>query len=335
MIKCYRNFNPEYIEYFDPETYEYSVCGVDGKQYSPFRRDYPFWISVEIASVKNMMTFETFKDIFQGIEWSVGIIRFVGNYECYLNPDFDKMLDWCNQEDIAIEIRISGANIANIQESTLSKIMEYGNIVYLTYSDKPYFTEAFQKLQDKYITTAVSYTVNKKTILDFKKIIDSGVIEDIDILEFTQFHPKTPEEYNLILDTKCAETRTFTEYVERCVKEYPFTVHMMEECLNSLVINYIPESQQSNMQIDRGCDAARFSAHITVDKWLMPCRYDYQKKFAVPITNTLKEAFDDEKFDTFRSNVLSRCTECVHKGRCGTQCQILPQTTVCRFPERT
>lgn len=333
MIKCYRNFNPEYIEYFDPETYEYSVYGVDGEQYSPFRRDYPFWVSIEIATIKKMMTFETFKDIFKGIGWSVGIIRFVGNYECYLNPDFDKMLDWCHQEDIAVEITISGANIDNIQESTLVKMM--GDTVYLTYSDKPYFTAAFQKLKDKNIFTIVSYVINKETVHKIENVMNEDILKDISCLEFAQFHPKRPEEYSLMLDAKCPETTMLVKYIEQCVKKYPLTNCMVNECFNSFAVNYIPESQQSNMQIDRGCDAARFSAHITVDKWLMPCQYDYQKRFAAPITNTLKEVFDNEKFDTFRSNVLSRCTECVHKGCCGTSCQILPQTTVCRFPERT
>lgn len=335
MMKCYRNFNPEYLEYFDPETYEYQVVTVDGKPCHPFRRDYPLWASIEIASIRKMMPFETFKDLFKNIAWSISIMRFVGNYECYLNPDFDKMLDWCNKEDIAVEIVISGANITNMRDSTLTKIIEYRNLVYLAYSDTPYFTEILQKLKDRHIPNVVTYVVNKNTVRTLKNTIDDDMLDKIDLLNLMQFHPKKLEEYNLMLDTECPETKMLVEYIEWCIKEHPMTLCTVDECLNSFTINYMSEKYLSDMPIDRGCDAARFSAHITVDKWLMPCQYDYQKKFAVPITNTLKEAFDDEKFNTFRSHVLSRCTECVHKGCCGASCQILPQITVCRLPERT
>lgn len=334
MIKYYRNFYPEYLEHFDPDTYEYQVMTVDGKPCRPFRRDYPLWVSIEIASIRKMMSFETFKDLFKNIAWSIDIIRFVGGYECYLNPDFDKMLDWCNEENIAVEIVISGANIANMQDSTLTKMMEYHNLVYLAYNNAPYFTEALQKLKDKHIISIVTYMVNKETVHNLKNDINSDLLHKIDLINFVQFHPKKPEEYSLMLNTECPETKTLIEYITWCIKECPLTICTVDECLNSFLINYIPEEHLSDLSIDRGCDAARFSAHISVDKWLMPCQYDYQKKFGVPITNTLKEAFDDEKFDTFRSNVLSHCTGCIYKSHCGTPCQILPQTTICRLSEK-
>lgn len=91
------------------------------------------------------------------------------------------------------------------------------------------------------------------------------------------------------------------------------------------------------------CEGGRFSCYIGPDMVMMPCSFDQEKHYAVPlkaegegggILHTVKEAWNSPVFEAFRDKMRKACPDCGKRDLCMGGCPLMPEIVFCDSAER-
>jgi radical SAM protein with 4Fe4S-binding SPASM domain len=83
------------------------------------------------------------------------------------------------------------------------------------------------------------------------------------------------------------------------------------------------------------CEGGRFSCYISPDMQMMPCSFDQEKRFAVPIRSlSIQAGWDSEGFNRFRKKLIEACPSCSERDLCFGGCPLDGSIVLCCREER-
>ena len=83
------------------------------------------------------------------------------------------------------------------------------------------------------------------------------------------------------------------------------------------------------------CEGGRYSCYIGPDMIMVPCSFDQNRLYAVPLKDkTVEEVWNSKPFEQFRNKMRGACPACDKKELCMGGCPLMPEIVFCDRKER-
>jgi radical SAM protein with 4Fe4S-binding SPASM domain len=314
-----------FAEAFDSKTGFYMRTGVlDSKlvdtDIDPFMRSFPSLLDVGIMGncknaklctvgcyqgkrVRPNMPLDDFKTIVdQAVEGKTFEMALGGFGSPNEHENFVDIVRYTKEHGIIPNYTTSGIELTDEQ---ISATKSYCGAVAVSWYRQPYTLDAINRFIDAGIKTNIHYVLGN------------------DSIEEALFRLKTknfPAGVNAVI---------FLMYKPiGCIKKG-----------NVLKVDYTRVanfSKNINPISTSPCDGGSFSAYITPDMFMLPCSFDsLTRKYGVSLReNTMLEAWNSDKFETFRNYHRNSCPGCPVQNNCRGGCPIAKDINLCTKDEK-
>ena len=289
------------------------------------------------------MTLDNFKKIVDESKQKVFQIALGGRGDVNKHEHFEDILAYCKDNDIVPNFTTSGLNLTKEEVAIAAK---YCGAVAVSWYRQDHTINAINMLLEAGIKTNIHYVLGSFSVeeavdqLEYAsdshhRIVDMPFPKGINAVVFLAHKPvgQGCEDDMLTVDTPGVED--FFTLVDE--GNTPFKIGF-DSCTICGVINY---TNNVNLDTCDFCEAARYSMYITPDMKALPCSFDQEERWAVPLCTsdnpgeyTIKEAWRSEKFENFRSHFLLSCKTCTDRAICMGGCPIIPQMSLCDREEK-
>ena len=181
-------------------------------------------------------------------------------------------------------------------------------------------------LLDAGVKTNIHYVLGKNSIDDaIDRLERNDFPTGINAVIFLLHKPAGQGSHANVLDFNDPRAEQFFAQVD---KPHTFKVGM-DSCNVPGAINYckniLPESLDT-------CEGGRYSCYIGPDLIMVPCSFDQQKRYEVPLSEgvTIEDAWNSEAFEYFRSKMRGACPDCEKRALCMGGCPLMPEIILCK-----
>lgn len=358
-----------FYEVFDDETGFYMRSGeiVDGIDtgVDPFLRSFPSLIDVGVmghcehgisglctqsgvqcyqsgfTKKQENMTLDNFKRIVDESKGKVFQIALGGRGDVDCHEDFEAILAYCCDNNIVPNFTTSGLLLTPEKVEIIKK---YCGAVAVSWYRQEHTIRAINMLIEAGIKTNIHYVLGNfsvdEAILQLKYFSEDNAYPEscsftpfpkgINAVIFLAHKPVGQGGDNDVLQPNDTRIKEFFKLIDK--GNTPFKIGF-DSCSICGVINYCTEI---NMDSCDYCEGARYSMYITPDMKALPCSFDQEYRWAIQMdTNCgIKDSWDSEKFNHFRSFFKHSCPECKEKDICGGGCPIVPCISLCDKDEK-
>lgn len=277
----------------------------------------------------NNMSLEDYKSIIDQIKGQVMQVALGGAGSPNEHEDFEEILKYTREAGIVPNYTTSGIDVTDeIVEIT----KKYCGAVAVSWYDKDYTYKAVNAFVDSGIPTSIHYVLSNDSIdnaiewLENTTLVPSGIRAII----FLLYKPVGLGRTKNVLNYNDEKVKRFFKLVSE--KEYRFKIGF-DSCCVPAILNL-----SSNVDVNSidTCEAGRFSCYITHDMQMIPCSFDNQDmRFAVNLReHTIKEAWESEQFNRFRSCFTGSCQKCKDKMNCMGGCPLRREIVLCEREEK-
>lgn len=274
-----------------------------------------------------------------------------------LHENFKEIVEYCRQNDIIPNYTTSGFNLTD-EQVKISKqcgavavsqysrleiaqmpryaIMEDGSRIPTEMTEvfsetNPQTNNAIQKFLDAGITTNIHYVLGRNTIKEAIIRLKNNLFpEGINAVIFLLHKPIGLGKEDNVLHYNDPEVKEFFELID--TNKFPFKIGF-DACSVPGLVNF---TENIDSRSTETCEGSRTSAYIDAQMNMMPCSFGNQdKSYYVSLYNhTIKEAWESDVFQKFRSHMSNACRNCKDRCNCYGGCPIIPNIVLCNRKER-
>lgn len=315
--------NGKYELMFNSHTGVEILQGV-GDLPDPFWLDLPSLLDIGImGSCKNKCPFcyqgrknepnmrlSDFKLIIDQVKHHTNQVALGGRGDPNKHESFKEIVEYARENGVVPNYTTSGIDLTN-EEVEISKLC--GAVAVSDY-DKSFTYTALNKFMEAGIKTNIHLIFGAQTFEKCIKILHGynpwkGLI-DIDKLNgviFLLFKPCGSGEQLKELVPNSYQMKVFSSLILQPKTSFKIG---MDSCLVNHVTKNKKLSDFHEMTMST-CEAARMSAYITPDMYMMPCSFADRQKFGVPMIKSIKYIWSKSTvFRMFRKSLSSNPNQC-------------------------
>lgn len=276
---------------------------------------------------KPNMTVENFRWIAEQSKDKCNQFALGGRGDPDQHEHFEEILSICRENNLVPNFTTSGYGMT---PEIASLCKEYCGAVAVSWYRSEYTLNAIQMLQNAGVKTNIHYVLGNNSIDEaIFRLKEKTFPDGVNAVVFLLHKPAGQGTMDNVLSPEDQRIKDFFEEVDN--GKHPHKVGMDSCCVPGLVNNcrnIIPEA------IDT-CEGGRFSCYVSADMKLLPCSFDQDERYAVPLQDyTIEEAWNSETFDRFRNNLRTRCPECAIRNECMGGCPLMPEIVLCSKSEK-
>lgn len=373
-ILKYSDYKFKFIEVFNTLTGEYIRSGIlkDGKDtdIDPFMRSFPGLLDIGImggckAASKGLcraggsisgcyqgarkydpekdMKLDDYKSIIdEGKENGLMQVALGGAGNPNDHQYFNEICEYTRSNNIVPNYTTSGIDLTDDAVVTTKK---YCGAVAVSWYYQKFTVDALKKFIDAGCKTNIHFVLSKETINDAIDLLEKHMLQwkddnkiyiynfeenPINAFIFLLYKPVGLGRIDnmLTLENDSEKIQKFFFLVS---KEHPFKIGF-DSCSIPAIVNFSEDIDENSIDT---CEGGRFSAYISANMHMMPCSFDQEMKWGVDLRNhTLKEAWESDKFNDFRSRLMHSCMNCDKRIICMGGCPIKHEIVLCDKKEK-
>lgn len=206
--------------------------------------------------------------------------------------------------------------------------------LYRVYEEKqsPNYTwNAVDMLLKAGVRTSIHYVLSNTTIDEaLLRLKYNGFPAGIDAVIFLLHKPVGLGDSSDVLKYDDPRLKEFFTLVDK--GDYSFKIGF-DSCTIPGIINFCKNINPISLDT---CEAGRYSMYITADMIALPCSFDNQaQKYAYDIKEkSIRDAWESEEFDKFRTYLRSGCKNCPKNQQCMGGCPLEPSIVLCNKKEK-
>jgi len=325
----------------DPQNKKYIDTGID-----PFMRSMPSLIDIGIMGEcihgrrrlcilsgvecyqnglnikQSNMPLSDFKRIIDEIRGITFQCALGGRGDPNKHEHFEEILCYCRENSIVPNYTTSGLDLTDKEIRATAK---YAGAVAVSYYRHKHTFEALNKFIAQGVKTNIHYVLSKNSIAEaIDRLENKGFPENINAVIFLLHKPVGLGTQTNVLHPEDKNLKQFFSLITS--ERFPFKTGF-DSCSVPGLLNYA-------VQIDRRtldpCEGGRFSCYIGPDMKMTPCSFDQKMKYFVDLKeNMIKDAWNSQTFESFRSILKDSCPECRDRNDCMGGCPLMPEITLC------
>ncbi len=236
---------------------------------------------------------------------------------------FAKLLEICRKYRIVPNFTTSGFGMT---QDIASLCKTYCGAVAVSWYRSSYTFSAIDKLLNAAVKTNVHYVLTKDTVSEaMERLKNRGFPTGINAVVFLLHKPVGLGTKEKMIMPDNEAFKAFIKYVNTA--QLPYKIGF-DSCTVPALVNYPGSIHMDSLDT---CEGARWSAYISADMKMFPCSFDNQEQqWAVDLrTHTIKEAWESEPFEHFRSHFQRACPDCDKRRICMGGCPIRPEIVLC------
>lgn len=239
------------------------------------------------------------------------------------HENFEEILKICKQYEIVPNFTTSGLGMT---EEIAKLCKEYCGAVAVSWYRSDYTVKAIQMLIQAGVKTNIHYVLDKDSVGEaITRLKEKTFPKGVNAIVFLLHKPVGLGTQEKVISLENEEYAKFIKYVSEGKPEYKIG---FDSCTVPALLNHLGTIDMDSLDT---CEGARWSAYITADMKMLPCSFDNQEqRWAVDLqTHTVKEAWQSEAFETFRSYFQTACPKCEKRESCMGGCPIRPEIVLC------
>ena len=268
------------------------------------------------------MPYSNFKKIIDECKGRTFQVALGGRGDPDMHKEIVPILRYARENGVVPNFTTSGFGL---KKELLSVVKECCGAVAVSWYRNEYTQRAIELFLEAGIRTNIHYCLSSATI-----------DEAIDLMENKRY----PAEINRVifllhkpvgLGTHANVLKTNDPRIERFFSLFDSSNLMdksgFDSCSVPGLLRYTSKIEPMCIE---ACEAGRFSAYITPNFKLVPCSFEKDTAFAVPIEVAgIEAAWNSEAFERFRSRLHGNCPGCAKRDSCLGGCPIVPEITLC------
>lgn len=306
------------------------------------------------------MSLSQFKILITQMKGKTYQVALGGRGDVNKHEDFEEIVSCCREYDIVPNYTTSGLGLTD-KEVEITK--KYCGAVAVSFYRADYTYKAIEKYINEGIKTNIHYVLGKNSIDEAisylkeeiklqeelakietsdstNKELEKEVVQGaysgkvlprgVNAVIFLLHKPVGLGSQENVLTTDDIRVKQFYKLVEE--SNFGFKVGF-DSCNVPGLLNYTTEFERSSFDT---CEAGRWSSYITSDMKLLPCSFDNQElKWAVDLNEySIEQAWNSDKFESFRRHFKNSCKSCKVKGECLGGCPIRREIVLCDKVEK-
>lgn len=266
------------------------------------------------------MSFESFKKIVDQSRGKVFQIALGGRGDPNKHPEFEKIVKYCRQHNIAPNYTTSGLNLS-AHEVWITK--EFTGAVAVSWYRHPHTERAIKMFLEAGCKTNIHYVLGNNSIDEAIERLKLDRFPPVNAVIFLLHKPVGMGKQENVLSPNDPRIGEFFNLID--TKKFSFKIGF-DACSIPGLVNYTKNINP--MSFDK-CEASRFSMYISSDMKALPCSFDSDdQRWSYDISNdTIQNAWDSSIFNNFRQK-FNVCSSCSKKENC-SPCPITPVITLC------
>jgi radical SAM protein with 4Fe4S-binding SPASM domain len=240
------------------------------------------------------------------------------------HPDFARMLYKARMEGVVPNYTTSGLTL-NLEASRASA--EHCGAVAVSWHNQKYTYDAIDMLQAAGCVTNIHFVLSNESVEYATSALRNGLFPNVNAVIFLLHKPVGLGMTSNVLKSDDRRLVAFFKAIE----EQQLYKIGFDSCSIQGVMRLTNKFNLDSMDT---CEGARFSMYISPDMYATPCSFDKDLKWGVSLRDhTISEAWESDKFESFRQvlrNGSAHCEgKCAFWTRCTGACPIVPEITLC------
>lgn len=277
---------------------------------------------------KANMSFENFKRIIDQLKGKSFQVALGGRGDVNKHEQFEEIVGYCRRNNIIPNYTTSGLAVTE-DEVRITK--EYCGAVAVSEYRNEHTRRAIKIFVDAGVKTNIHFVLGNNTIGEaIDKLTNNGFDKGINAVIFLLHKPVGLGSQDNVLKIGDKRLNTFFNLIDN--KQHDFKIGF-DSCSCSGIINYTKNISRDSIDF---CEGGRYSAYIDAQMNMMPCSFGNQdNKWFVDLNKfSIKEAWESDIFEGFRSSLSKSCSGCADRNSCGGGCPIVNEITLCGRKER-
>ena len=272
------------------------------------------------------MTLENFRSIAEQSKGRCNQFALGGRGDPDQHEHFEEILQICRENNLVPNFTTSGYGMTQ-EIARLCK--QYCGAVAVSWYRSEYTLKAIEMLLDAGVKTNIHYVLGRNSIDEaIRRLKDNDFPAGINAVIFLLHKPAGQGTVDNMLSVSDPRVEEFFSQID---ERHPFKVGM-DSCnvpgAIRLCKSILPESLDT-------CEGGRYSCYIGADMVMVPCSFDQQKRYEVPLKNmTIEEAWNSKPFEAFRDNMRKACQGCEKRVLCLGGCPLMPEIVFCDSEKR-
>lgn len=277
-----------------------------------------------ITSQDNM-SLENFKWICEQSSGKCNQFALGGRGDPDQHENFEEILKICRENNIVPNFTTSGYGIT---KDIVDICKKYCGAVAVSWYRSEYTINAINLLLEKGVKTNIHYVLGNNSIDEaIERLEKDDFPKGINAVIFLLHKPVGQGNISNMLSTDDPRVLKFFNLVDR---KHPFKVGM-DSCSVPGAVNFC--NNIVNESLDT-CEGGRYSCYIGPDMTMVPCSFDQKQFYKVSLKDlSIEEAWNSDKFNQFRNNLLKACPNCKKRELCMGGCPLMPEIVLCNKKE--
>ncbi len=273
------------------------------------------------------MSIENFRWIAEQCKGRCNQLALGGRGDPDQHEHFEELLQISRENVLVPNFTTSGYGMT-FKIATICK--KYCGAVAVSWYRSEYTLNAVQLLLNAGVKTNIHYVLGKNSIDEaIRRLRENDFPKGINAVIFLLHKPVGLGSKENVLSIDDPRVAAFFAEVD---KKHPFKVGM-DSCNVPGAIHYcrnvVPESLDT-------CEGGRFSCYIGPDMIMVPCSFDQNRQYEIPLKEiSIEDAWNSAPFEAFRNHMRNSCPECEKKDLCMGGCPLMPEIVFCDNKERT
>ena len=272
------------------------------------------------------MSLEDFKWIVEQSKGRCNQFALGGRGDPDQHENFEEILKICQSNSIVPNFTTSGYGMTKKIARICKK---YCGAVAVSWYRSEYTLKAIEMLLAEGVKTNIHYVVGENSIDEaIERLQNNDFPKNINAVIFLLHKPVGQGTKSNMLEVSDSRVKDFFAEID---KSHPFKVGM-DSCNVPGVINFCNTIASESLDT---CEGGRFSCYIDANMIMVPCSFDQEKKYGVPLRDTtIAEVWNSSMFESFRDRMRGACPDCEKKHLCMGGCPLMPEIVFCDSAKR-
>lgn len=272
------------------------------------------------------MTIENFRWIAEQCKGRCNQLALGGRGDPDQHEYFEDLLEISRENNLVPNFTTSGYGMTT-EIARLCK--KYCGAVAVSWYRSEYTLRAIRMLLDAGVKTNIHYVLGNNSIDEaVERLKGNDFPEGINAIIFLLHKPAGQGIKENVL---AVDNPKVAEFFEQIDARHPFKVGL-DSCNVPGALKFCKNIISEALDT---CEGGRYSCYIGADMIMVPCSFDYKKRYAVSLGEvSIIEAWNSKIFEQFRNHIRGACPNCSKKELCMGGCALMPEIVFCNNEER-